>query len=39
MIKWPLDEQYPDAEQVVLICDNLNTRNIGITNSVSQLSY
>lgn len=28
MIKWLLDEQYPDAEQVVLVCDNLNTHNI-----------
>ena len=27
-VKWLLDEQYPDAEQVVLVCDNLNTHNI-----------
>ena len=27
-IKWLLDEQYPDAEQVILVCDNLNTHNI-----------
>lgn len=26
-IKWLLDEQYPYAEQVVLVCDNLNTHN------------
>ncbi len=28
MVKWLLDEQYPDAKQVVLVCDNLNTHNI-----------
>ena len=28
MIKWLLDKQYPDAKQVVLVCDNLNTHNI-----------
>ena len=27
-IKWLLDEQYPDAEHVILVCDNLNTHNI-----------
>ena len=27
-IKWLLDERYPDAEAVVLVCDNLNTHNI-----------
>ena len=27
-IKWLLDEQYPDVEQVVLVCDNLNTHKI-----------
>ena len=27
-IKWLLDERYPDAEVVVLVCDNLNTHNI-----------
>ena len=27
-IKWLLEEQYPDAEKVVLIMDNLNTHNI-----------
>lgn len=27
-IKWMLDVQYPDVEQVVLVCDNLNTHNI-----------
>lgn len=27
-IKWLLDEIYPDAEKVVLVCDNLNTHNI-----------
>ena len=27
-IKWLLDERYPDVEQVVLVCDNLNTHNI-----------
>lgn len=27
-IKWFLDERYPDVEQVVLICDNLNTHNV-----------
>lgn len=27
-IKWLLDEQYPDAEQVILVCDNLNTHKI-----------
>jgi len=27
-IKWLLDDRYPDAEQVVLVCDNLNTHNI-----------
>ena len=27
-IKWLLDEQYPDAEQVILVCDNLNTHYI-----------
>jgi len=26
-IKWLLDEQYPDAEKVVLVMDNLNTHN------------
>ena len=27
-IKWLLDKRYPDVEQVVLVCDNLNTHNI-----------
>jgi hypothetical protein len=27
MIKWLLDEQYPEAEKVVLVSDNLNTHN------------
>ena len=27
-IKWLLDEQYPDAEQVIMVCDNLNTHKI-----------
>ena len=27
-VKWLLDVLYPDAEQVVLVCDNLNTHNI-----------
>ena len=27
-IKWLIDERYPDVEQVVLVCDNLNTHNI-----------
>ena len=27
-IKWLLDERYPDVEQVVLVCDNLNTHNV-----------
>lgn len=27
-IKWLLDEQYPTAEQVILVCDNLNTHNV-----------
>lgn len=27
-IKWLLDDIYPDAEQVVLVCDNLNTHNV-----------
>ena len=27
-IKWLLDEQYPEAEKVVLVMDNLNTHNI-----------
>lgn len=27
-VKWLIDEQYPDAEKVVLVCDNLNTHNI-----------
>jgi hypothetical protein len=27
-IKWLLDEQYPKAEKVVLVMDNLNTHNI-----------
>ena len=27
-IKWLLDERYPDAEVIVLVCDNLNTHNI-----------
>ena len=27
-IKWLLDVQYPDAEQVILVCDNLNTHKI-----------
>ena len=26
-VKWLLDEQYPYAEQVILVCDNLNTHN------------
>ena len=26
-IKWLLDDRYPNAEQVVLVCDNLNTHN------------
>jgi hypothetical protein len=28
MTKWVLDEQYPDAEKVVLVSDNLNTHTI-----------
>ena len=28
MTKWVLDEQYPDAEKVVLVQDNLNTHTI-----------
>lgn len=27
-IKWLLQEQYPDAEKVILVLDNLNTHNI-----------
>lgn len=27
-IKWLLEEQYPDAEKIVLVMDNLNTHNI-----------
>jgi hypothetical protein len=27
-VKWVLDNQYPDAEQVVLVMDNLNTHVI-----------
>jgi len=27
-VKWLLDEQYPDAEKVILVMDNLNTHNI-----------
>lgn len=27
-IKWLLEKQYPDAEKVVLVMDNLNTHNI-----------
>lgn len=27
-IKWLLDDMYPNANQVILICDNLNTYNI-----------
>jgi hypothetical protein len=27
-VKWLLDEQYPDAEKVALVMDNLNTHNI-----------
>ena len=27
-IKWMLDVQYPEAEKVVLVCDNLNTHDI-----------
>lgn len=27
-IKWLLDEQYPHAERVILVCDNLNTHKI-----------
>lgn len=27
-IKWLLDEQYPDAQKVILVCDNLNTHNV-----------
>lgn len=27
-VKWLLEEQYPDAEKVVLVMDNLNTHNI-----------
>jgi len=27
-IRWLLDEQYPDAEKVVLVMDNLNTHSI-----------
>jgi hypothetical protein len=27
-VKWLLDEQYPDAEKVVLVLDNLNTHSI-----------
>lgn len=27
-IKWLIDEQYPTAEQVILVCDNLNTHNV-----------
>jgi len=25
MVKWLLDERYPEAEKLVLVCDNLNT--------------
>jgi len=28
MIKWLLDEQYPEAEKVIIVMDNLNTHNI-----------
>ena len=28
LTKWVLDEQYPDAEKVVMVMDNLNTHNI-----------
>ena len=28
MIKWMLNEQYPDVEKVVVVMDNLNTHNI-----------
>jgi hypothetical protein len=28
VIKWLLDEQYPDAKKVVLVNDNLNTHGI-----------
>jgi len=28
MVKWMLDEQYPEAEKVVLVSDNLNTHTI-----------
>ena len=27
-IKWLLDEQYPDAQKVVLVMDNLNTHTV-----------
>jgi len=27
-IKWLIDEQYPDADKIILVCDNLNTHNI-----------
>lgn len=27
-IKWLVDEVYPDADKIVLVCDNLNTHNI-----------
>jgi hypothetical protein len=27
-VKWLLDDQYPDAEKVVLVQDNLNTHNL-----------
>jgi len=27
-IKWLLNEQYPDAEKIVLVMDNLNTHNV-----------
>jgi hypothetical protein len=29
LIKWLLDEEYPDAEKVVLVMDNLNTHGLG----------
>lgn len=28
LIKWLLEERYPDAEQIVLVCDNLNSHDI-----------
>jgi hypothetical protein len=27
-MKWLIDEQYPDAEKIVMVMDNLNTHTI-----------